>query len=108
MNFTKKQPATMDVFPWPQGNGFQGTEEWWDHVLTHAEHKRLDQILGLALLDETFCRRLLKDCDPEFLAPFNLASKTQAWLRSIKATSLDEFAQKVVAGPQHQIQERAS
>jgi hypothetical protein len=98
----------MDVFPWPDGHGFQGTQEWWDHVLSQAERKRLDQILGMALLDETFCRRLLKDCDPTFLAPFDLTTETQAWLRAIQAGSLEEFAKKVIAGPQRQIQERAS
>ena len=104
----KKQSPTMDVFPWPDGHGFQGTQKWWDHILTQAERKRLDQILGLAMLDETFRGRLLKDCDPTFLSPFALAPETQAWLRSIKAGSLEEFAQKVVAGPQPHIQERAS
>ena len=108
MTDIKKQPPVMDVFPWPDGHGFKGTQRWWDHILTQPERKRLDQILGLALLDDTFCRRLLKDCDSTFLAPFDLTPETQTWLRDIQASSLEEFARQVVAGPQRQLHERAS
>lgn len=94
-----KETPTMDVLPWPNGHGFKGTETWWDYVRGKEESKRLDNLMGLALLDEDIRNRLVKERDASLFAAFELSSQTQAWLRSIKATSLTEFAAAVVAGP---------
>jgi hypothetical protein len=64
--------------------------------------------MGLALLDEEVCRRLLKDRDASLFAAFGLAQETQAWLRSITATTLSELAEAIIAGPQSQFLEEAS
>lgn len=101
MPYTEQTPV-MDVFPWPHGHGFQGADLWWDHVLSKEESKRLDNLMGLALLDETICRRLVIDRDSSLFTSFQLSSETQAWLRTINATTLSEFAEAVVAGPQSQ------
>ncbi|HLV37002.1 MAG TPA: hypothetical protein VKY59_17895 [Spirillospora sp.] len=103
-----KQTPTMDVLPWPQGHGFQGAPAWWDYMRSKEERKRLDNLMGLALLDEDICRRLIKDRDPSLLAAFGLSQETQSWLRSIKATTLAELAEAIVAGPQTQYLEEAS
>ena len=95
-----KQTPVMDVFPWPNGHGFQGSDIWWDYVLNKEERKRLDNLMGLALLDADICRRLLVDRDSSLFNMFQLSPETQAWLRTINATTLSQFAEAVVAGPQ--------
>lgn len=94
------QTPVMDVFPWPHGHGFEGTDAWWNYVLSKEECKRLDNLMGLALLDEDIRTRLLKERDTSLFNAFNLAPETQAWLCAIKANTLAEFAEAVVAGPQ--------
>jgi hypothetical protein len=96
-----RQTLVMDVLPWPQGTGFKGGSAWWDYLLSKGESRRLDNLMGIALLDEDFGRRLLKDRDDRLLEPFGLSSETRAWLRTIQATTLTEFAQAIVTGPQH-------
>ena len=103
-----KQTPTMDVLPWPSGHGFQGANLWWELVRSKEERKRLDNLMGLALLDEDICRRLLKDRDASLFAAFGLAQETQMWLRSINATTLVEFAEAILAGPESQVLEEAS
>ena len=103
-----KQIPTMDVLPWPSGHGFQGTDAWWDHMRSKEESKRLDNLMGLAMLDQDICRRLLQERDASLFSAFGLSSETQAWLRSIKAATLVELAEAIVAGQQSQYLEEAS
>jgi hypothetical protein len=87
----------MDVQPWPNGKGFMGGNEWWDYVMTKDERARLDNLMGLALLDAQVCDRLLKDRDESLMKAFGLSNQTQAWLRALKVTSLVELAQAIVS-----------
>lgn len=96
-----KQALVMDVLPWPQGHGFSGTTAWWDYVLSKEESRRLDNLMGIALLDEDFGNRLLNERDDSLLMPFGFSQETVAWLRTIQATDLVEFAQAIVSGPQN-------
>lgn len=93
------QSLVMDVLPWPQGAGFNGGSAWWDYLLSKGESRRLDNLMGIALLDEEFGRRLVQDRDERLLEPFGLSAETLIWLRSIKATTLVELAQAIVSGP---------
>jgi hypothetical protein len=88
----------MDILPWPRGRGFSGAKAWWNYVLGKEEQRRLDHLMGVALLDDGICNRLVKERDGSLLTAFGLSEETQAWLRTITATSLVEFAQAVVAG----------
>jgi uncharacterized protein GlcG (DUF336 family) len=97
---TLKQYPVMDVLPFPQGRGFSGADAWWDYVLGKEERKRLDQLMGLALLDRDIHDRLVEQRDHALMDAFHLSAETQAWLRAIPARSLTELAQAVVAGPQ--------
>ncbi len=97
MSHTNESPV-MDVLPWPRGRGFTGAKAWWNYVLGKEERRRLDHLMGMALLDEGICNRLVKERDGSLLTAFGLSEETQAWLRTIKATSLVEFAQAIVAG----------
>jgi hypothetical protein len=90
--------VVMDVLPWPGGRGFRGADAWWDYVLTKDERQRLDQLLGLALLDQSICKRLL-DHDKSLSGKFGLSESTQNWLETIPANSLTELAEAIVAGP---------
>src|SRR5678815_4494503 len=91
--------VVMDVLPWPAGRGFRGAEAWWDYVLTKDERQRLDQLLGLALLDQNICKRLLETRDRSLFSKFGLSEATQSWLESVPANTLTELAEAIIAGP---------
>lgn len=103
-----KRPLVIDIKPWPSGYGFQGGSEWWNYVLSQEESKRLDNLMGLALLDEDMRHRLLTERDSSLFRAFDLAPQTQAWLQSIQATNLAEFAEAILAGPQQHYLEEVS
>lgn len=88
----------MDIAPWPRGRGFTGAKAWWDYVLSKDERRRLDSLMGLALLDEDICRRLVKQRETALLDSFGLSKETQTWLKGIRANSLTELAEAIVAG----------
>jgi hypothetical protein len=98
----------MDVLPFPHGRGFTGAKAWWNYVLGKEERRRLDHLMGVALLDEGICNRLVKERDCSLLTAFGLSEETQAWLRTITATSLVEFAQAIVAGSESAISAEAA
>jgi hypothetical protein len=87
----------MDVTPWPRGKGFSGGNAWWDHVLSKDEQQRLDNLMGVALLDGDFREKLLNQRDDSLLAAFNLTEETRTWLKSIQAKSLVELAQAIAS-----------
>jgi hypothetical protein len=93
-----EQTPVMDVLPWPNGRGFSGATAWWDYVLSKDERQRLDNLMGVALLDFGVRERLLKERDNSLMAAFGLSEETQKWLRGIQAESLDELAQAIVSG----------
>ena len=91
------QTPVMDVLPWPQGHGFSGTGTWWEYVMNKEERARLDSLMGIALLDDDVCKRLVNDRDDNLLEAFGLSEKTCNWLHAIQATSLTELPQKLVS-----------
>jgi hypothetical protein len=89
----------MDVSPWPRGRGFAGGAAWWEYVLNKDERRRIDQLLGAALLDAELCERLVSRREAALMDAFGLAAETQSWLRGIRANTLEELAQAIVDGP---------
>ncbi len=89
-NVTHKTPVVMDVLPWPNGYGFKGGDTWWQHTLSQSERERLDDLLGLALLDKDVCEQLVVKRDSSLLAAFGLSEETQQWFARIKASTLKE------------------
>ena len=89
----------MDVSPWPDGHGFAGAQSWWEYIFSKEEKQRLDNLMGIALLDTEVCERLVSERDDSLLTAFGLSEKTRSWLHAIPADSLDELAQAIVAGP---------
>jgi hypothetical protein len=67
------------------------------------EKRRLDNLMGTALLDETVRRRLVNERDTSLLTSFGLSTETQSWLRAVEAQSLTELAQAIVARSQDDI-----
>jgi hypothetical protein len=67
------------------------------------EKRRLDTLMGTALLDEKVCHRLVRERDTSLLAAFGLSNETQLWLRSIEAGSLTELAEAIVARSQDEL-----
>ncbi|SRR5258708_23510725 len=100
----RNTPVVMDVLPWPGGYGFVGGDAWWEHTLSQGERERLDDLLGLALLDKAVCEQLVMRRDPSLLDAFGLSAETQRWLTGIEVSTLKEFAQAVLAalGPQQE------
>ena len=94
---TNNPSVVMDVLPWPNGYGFTGGDAWWQHTLNQCERDRLDDLLGLALLDNTICEQLVVERDASLMAAFNLSEDTQRWLTGINANTLKEFAQAVLS-----------
>jgi hypothetical protein len=60
------------------------------------EKRRLDHLMGTALLDEGVCKRLVNERDASLLTSFGLSLETQSWLRTVQAQSLTELAQAIV------------
>ena len=94
---TRTQTIVMDVLPWPDGCGFSGGDEWWQHTLSQTERERLDNLLGLALLDNKVCDQLVTQRDPSLFGAFDLSESTRRWLISLKASTLKELAEAIVA-----------
>lgn len=84
-----------DVSPWPTGKGFSGANAWWQHVLSQDERKRLDNLMGIALLDTEIGKQLLTGQDDTLYSAFGLSEETRQRLRSIQATTLVDFAQAI-------------
>jgi hypothetical protein len=91
--------ATMvtDILPWPSGQGFEGSSEWWSHVKQQRERKRIDQLLGSALLSGVIRQKLVEDRDETLLDAFGLSEDTKTLIRSIEATSISELATAIVS-----------
>lgn len=94
--FQHHTPIVMDVSPWTDGKGFTGSKEWWEYVSSKDERKRLDQMLGMALLDETVRHRLVDDRDESLFTAFGLSEPTKQWIRKINVESLYDLAQAVM------------
>lgn len=67
------------------------------------EKRRLDHLMGTALLDERVCKRLVNERDASLLTSFGLSAETQSWLRTVEAQSLTELAQAIVDRTQDDI-----
>ncbi|MBN1963466.1 MAG: hypothetical protein JW910_02395 [Anaerolineae bacterium] len=98
MSLIDQSPVT-DISPWPDGKGFAGGSTWWEYMISKEERRRLDNLMGLALLDQDVCQRLVKQRDDSLLSAFGLSEATRHWLQAIRARSLDELAQAIVTGP---------
>ena len=68
---------------------------WHGFLLSVDEKRRIDQLMGSALLDDTLCELLVNQRDTSLMARFGLSLDTQKWLRSIPASSLEELAQEI-------------
>jgi hypothetical protein len=92
-------PSTVvvDVLPWPNGYGFAGADAWWQHSLNQSERERLDDLMGLALLDQDVRERLIVQHDTSLFDAFGLSEETRHWLASLRVNTLKEFAQAIVA-----------
>ncbi len=84
--------SSSPALPWPSGPGFTGADAWGQ-----SERDDLDNLLGLALLDQSVRYRLLVQRDPTLLDAFGLSEDTRRWLASVQASTLKEFAQAIVA-----------
>ena len=86
-----------DILPWPSGQGFEGGSEWWSHVKQQRERKRIDQLLGSALLNGVICQKLIEERDETLLDAFGLSEDTKNLIRSVEAKSISELAAAIVS-----------
>jgi len=84
-------PIAIDMLP--RSNG---SDVWWQHTLGQSERDRLDNLIGLALVDQRVHDRLLVQHDPSLLDDFDLSDDTRHWLTGVRASTLKEFAQAIV------------
>jgi len=93
--FTPSLPTVVDV--WPNGFAFGNADVWAHPALTQTESERLDHLIGLALVDAKIRDRLIVQHDPSLLDAFDLTEVMRQWLASVKAGTLEELAQAIVA-----------
>jgi hypothetical protein len=93
-NTMSQRPSkpTIDISPWPTGEGFQGGGAWWEYVRSQGEAERLDALMLTALLNTEVAGRLLKH-DERLFEMFGLSDQTITSLCQIEAISLESFAQ---------------
>jgi hypothetical protein len=90
MTTNQIQPV-MDIYPWPNGLGFKGAEEWWLYIGRQNEEDKLDLLVGMAHLNEPICELLLAH-DHTLFTRFQLSHQTITRLCSIHADCLMAFA----------------
>lgn len=73
-----------------------GGDVWRQHSTGKSERDRLDNLMGLALVDQKIRDRLLVQHDPSLLDDFDLSDDTRHLLISVGAHSLREFAQAII------------
>jgi hypothetical protein len=98
MNAQKSpQDMVLDITSWSGKRGFSGADEWWNYVRNQDERRRLDHLLGVALLDENVRRRLVDSRDEALLTAFGLSESTKWWIVTLRANSLSDIAKEVAA-----------
>lgn len=91
------QDMVLDITSWSGKRGFSGAAEWWNYVRDQDERRRLDHLLGVALLDENVRHRLVNARDEALLSAFGLSESTKWWMMTLPATSLSDIAREVAA-----------
>lgn len=99
MNNKHKSPDEMvlDITSWLGKRGFHGADEWCNYVRNQDERRRLDHLLGVALLDENIRHRLVDTRDEALLTAFGLSESTRRWIITLHANSLTDIASEVAA-----------
>lgn len=92
---TRNSLPTIDVYPWPDGLGFKGADEWWSYVRQQTESDKLDLLVTMALMSSSICERLLVH-DQDLLRRLEFSSPTLERLSTIQATSIEEFAAALI------------
>ncbi|SRR5258708_15811869 len=85
------------LFTYHIANEIAFTDDQCPWISAPSERERLDDLLGLALLDPGVRERLLVQRDPSLLEAFNLSNDTQQSLANARVSTLQEFAQTIVA-----------
>ncbi len=91
------EEMVLDITSWSGKRGFRGADEWWSYVRNQDERRRLDHLLGVALLDENVRHRLVDARDEDLLSAFGLSESTKWWIITLKANSLSDIAKEVAA-----------
>ncbi len=63
--------------------------------LTMSDRRKLDRLIGIALLDAHVRERLLVSRDENLLVEFQLDPQVRRWLLGMQASTLDELARVV-------------
>jgi hypothetical protein len=80
----------MDVYPWPNGLGFEDAPQWWAFAQDQPEAAKIELLLSAALLGKEICRLLLSR-DRTLFDAFHLSENVIALLLDIEADTLSEF-----------------
>lgn len=66
-------------------------------TLNASDMSALDRVVGVAMVDDDFRRRLVHERTERLLAPFALSRSVLAWLMLLEARTLEELAQAILA-----------
>jgi hypothetical protein len=91
-----RQTSARQIVPEPYKPQVASPDVWQGFLISQDEMKRVDRLMGNAMLDSALGHRLVHQRDGALLASFGLSLETQKWLRSIEATTLDELAAAIV------------
>jgi hypothetical protein len=95
-----KQTYSTGSFPqtdvWPNGSPAGYTDVWERPTPAQNERERLDNLIGLALVDSSIRDRLMVQHDRSLVDAFNLTDETRQRLSNTRAGSLQELAQSML------------
>lgn len=91
-----RQSSARNTALKPRITELKRPDVWQGFLIPHDEMRRIDRLMGTAMLDDALGHRLVHQRDGALLASFGLSLETQNWLRSIEASTLDELAQAIV------------
>jgi len=90
----------MDISTRSSAKQLDGSREWLDDMLSRDEMRRLDNHMGVALLDTDVRNRLVNERDQSLFVAYGLSERTQNWLHEVQARTLNELARAIVSRTQ--------
>jgi hypothetical protein len=91
----KYSQPVMDIYPWPDGLGFNGADAWWIYVRRQSEEEKLNLLITMAHFSDKFSQQLLVH-DLELFDRFQLRPQTVTRLCAIQSDCLSTFVRLLV------------
>src|SRR5258708_38944389 len=90
--------AALPLLPGNDLYGFAGGDVWRQpDTLSQSDRDHLDNLVGHALIDQDIHDRLLRHRDPSLFDVFKVSDETRNWCATVQASTLQEFAEAIIA-----------